>query len=221
MSWRWLTHNLAWKLGALILAILLWLTTADEPTLVTTHAVPILYKDLAPDLLIGSDAVDMVRVELRGPANKLSPASLGDMTILLDLASVRGPGQRTFTLSGSDVHLPEGVTFLRAVPSQLRLAFGRRMSKEVSVEIQIGAPPPPGYLVVRQTVTPDRIGITGPEQRLAAISSARTDAIDLSGATTPTEIRTSISLADSLVSLEASPVVTVRFDIEKSGQAHN
>jgi YbbR domain-containing protein len=134
---------------------------------------------------------------------------------------VRGPGQRTFTLSGSDVHLPEGVTFLRAVPSQLRIVFGRRMTKEVGVEIQIGAPPPAGYRVVRQTVIPDKIGITGPEQRLAAINSARTDAIDLSAATSPTEIRTSISLADPLVSLEASPVVTVRFDIEKSGQDHN
>jgi YbbR domain-containing protein len=221
MSWRWLTHNLGWKLGALVLAILLWLTTADEPALVTTHAVPVLYKDLAPDLLIGSDAADVVRVELRGPANKLSPASLGDLTILLDLSGARGPGQRTVTLSGSDLHLPERVTFLRAVPSQLRLTLARRVSKLVGVEILIGAPPPPGYRVARQTVTPDKIAIMGPEQRVAAITGAQTDAIDLSAATTSTEIHTNIFVTDSQVSLEASPIVRVRFDIEKIGQVHN
>ena len=217
MSWRWLTHNAGWKLGALLLAILLWLATAVEPELVTTHAVPILYKDLKPDLLIGSDAADLVRVELRGPASKISPASLADMSILLDLASVSGPGQRTFTLSGSDLHLPPGVAFLRAVPSQIRLGFARRVSKEVGVAIQIGAPPPPGYRVVAQQVTPDKIAITGPEQRVAAITSAQTDAIDLSRTTTTTEIKANVFVADSQVSLEDSPTVTVRVEIERSG----
>jgi len=221
MSWRWLTHNAAWKVGALLLAILLWLATAGEPELVTTHAVPILYKDLKPDFLIGSDAIDVVRVELRGPASKISPANLADLTILLDLGSVSGPGQRTFTVSGSDLHLPPGVTFLRAMPSQLRLGFARRVTKEVGVAIQISAPPPAGFRIVEQEVTPDRIAIVGPEPRVAAISSAQTDAIDLSKTTTTTEIKASVFVADSLVSLEDSPIVTVRIQIEKTGQGQN
>ena len=56
--------------ASLVLAMLLWFAIVGEPELVTTHTVPILYRNLPPDLLIGSDAVDQVRVELRGPVEQ-------------------------------------------------------------------------------------------------------------------------------------------------------
>jgi YbbR domain-containing protein len=218
MSWlgRRLTHNLGWKLGALVLAILLWVATVGEQELVTTHAVPILYRDLPADLLIGSDAVDAVRVELRGPASKLVPTSLGDLAITLNLSDVNGPGQRTFTLSGADLHLPPGVTFLRAVPSQLRINFPRRVYKDVPVEIQIGAQPAAGYHVVSQEVVPRTVRIVGPERRVGAIAGAQTDAIDLSSATADMEIRVNAFVSDPQVWMETPSLVTVRVGIEKN-----
>jgi YbbR domain-containing protein len=219
MNWIWrrLTHNLGWKLGALALAVLLWVATVGEQELVTTHAVPILYRDLPPDLLVGSDAADVVRVELRGPASKLTAASLADLTITLNLADVNGPGQRTFTLSGSDFHLPPGVTFMRAVPSQLRINFPRRASKDVPVEIQVRAEPAAGYHVVSQEVVPRTVRIVGPEGRVSAIAGAQTDAIDLSSATAATEIRVNAFVSDPQVWMEAPTLVTVRMGIEKNG----
>src|SRR5277367_1089863 len=107
--WRLITHNFGWKLGSLVLAVALWFAIVGEPELVTTRAVPILYKNLPSDILIGSDAVDAVRLELRGPSGRLSPGALADLVVTLDLASVGGPGERTFTLSDGDLHLPQGV----------------------------------------------------------------------------------------------------------------
>ncbi len=218
MNWIWrrLTHNLGWKLGALALAILLWVATVGEQELVTTHAVPILYRDLPPDLLVGSDALDVVRVELRGPASKLTAASLADLAIALNLSDVNAPGQRTFTLSSSDLHLAPGVTFLRAVPSQLRINFPRRVSKDVPVEIEIGAPPAAGYRIASREVVPSTVRIVGPEGRVSAIAGARTDAIDLSSATAATEIRVNAFVADPQVWMETPSLVTVRVGIEKN-----
>lgn len=223
MSWIWrkLTHNLGWKLGALVLAILLWVATVGEQELVTTHAVPILYRNLPADLLVGSDAVDVVRVELRGPASKLIPASLADLAITLNLSDVNGPGQRTFTLSGSDFHLPPGVTFLRAVPSQLRINFPRRVFKDVPVDIQIRAQPAAGYHVVSQEVVPRTVRIVGPEERVGAIAGAQTDAIDLSSATAATEIRVNAFVSDAQVWMETPSLVTVRVGIEKNSVEKN
>ena len=220
MNWIWrrLTHNLGWKLGALTLAILLWVAAVGEQELVTTHAVPILYRDLPGDLLVGSDAVDVVRVELRGPASKLTTASLADLAITLNLSEVNGPGQRTFTLSSSDFHLAPGVTFLRAVPSQLRINFPRRVSKDVPVEIQVRAQPAAGYRVVSQEVVPRTVRIVGPEGRVGAIAGAQTDAIDLSSATAATEIRVNAFVSDPQVWMETPSLVTVRVGIEKNGQ---
>jgi hypothetical protein len=219
MNWIWrrFTHNFGWKLGALALAILLWVATVGEQELVTTHAVPILYRDLPGDLLVGSDALDVVRVELRGPASKLTTASLADLAVTLNLSDVNSPGQRTFTLSSSDFHVAPGVTFLRAVPSQLRINFPRRVSKDVPVEIQIGAQPATGYRVVSQDVVPRTVRIVGPEGRVGAIAGAQTDAIDLSSATATTEIRVNAFVSDPQVWMETPSLVTVRVGIDKNG----
>jgi hypothetical protein len=204
------------KLGSLTLAILLWFAILGEPELVTTHTAPILYKSVPPGLLIGSDALDQVRVELRGPSGKLSPDRLAEMAVLLDLSEVKGPGEKTFTLSDTDFHLPQGVTFLRSVPSQLRVRFARLVSREVPVNIRIEAPPPAGYRIVREEAQPDTLRIAGPEARVKAVRSAETDAIDLSGITSNREIKVNAYVSDPQVRLEVSPVVTVKLTIEKN-----
>jgi hypothetical protein len=219
MEWsgtvKLITHNLGWKLGSLTLALLLWFAILGEPELVTTHTAPILYKNLPPGLLIGPDALDQVRVELRGPSGKLSPDLLSEMAVLLDLNDVKGPGERTFTLSDADFHLPQGVSFLRSVPSQLRVRFAKLLSREVPVNIRIYAPPAAGYRIVSQQAVPDRLRIAGPEGRVASIVSAETDAIDLSSITANTEIKANAFISDPQVRFEVSPVVTVKVIVEK------
>ena len=210
-----ITRNFGWKLGSLGLAVLLWILILGEPELVTTHTAPILYKGLPHGLLIGSDALDSVRVELRGPSGKVSPDRLAEMAVLLDLSDVKGPGERTFTLSDADFHLPQGVTFLRSVPSQLRVRFSRLITREVPVTIRISAPPPDGYRVVSQEAVPATARIAGPEARVEAVAGAETDAIDLSGVRGSAEFKVSAFVSDPQVRFEASPVVTVKVVVEK------
>lgn len=202
------------------MAVLLWIAIDGEPVLVTTHAVPILYKNLPRDLLIGSDAIDQVRVELRGPSGRLTEASLSDLAAVLDLSSIKGPEERTFTFSEADFHLPAGVTFLRAIPSQLQVRFGRRKTKDVPVQVRFGASLPDGYEIVRQEIAPATIRIAGPERRVNAIAGVQTDAIDLSGITGRAEIRVNAFVADPQVWLESSPAVTVTVTVEKRGKTN-
>jgi hypothetical protein len=213
---RLITRNFWWKLGSLALSVFLWFSILGEPELVTTHTAPILYKSLPEGLLIGSDALDQVRVELRGPSGKLSPDRLAEMAVLLDLSGVKGPGERTFTLSDADFHLPQGVTFLRSVPSQLRVRFARLVSREVPVTIRIYPPLPAGYRLVRQEAVPPTLRIAGPEGRVAAVPGAETDAIDLSAVTDSRELKATAFIADPQVRFEMSPVVTVKLTVEKN-----
>jgi YbbR domain-containing protein len=177
--------------------------------------VPVLYRNLPKGLLIGSNAIDTVRVELRGPTSRLTNAALADVAIMLDLSSVDGAGERTFTLSDADIRLPDGVMFLRSIPSQMQLRFARVKSKDVPVTLRFGLPLEPGLRIVRQEVTPDTLHISGPENRVDAVVSAQTDAIDLSGIHQNAEIRVNTFVADAQVWLESPPAVTVRLTIEK------
>jgi YbbR domain-containing protein len=118
-------------------------------------------------------------------------------------------------LSDSDFHLPQGVTFLRSVPSQLRVRFAKMLSREVPVNVRVYAPPPAGYRVVSQQAVPNKLRIAGPESRVSAVASAETDAIDLSGITGSTEIKANAFVSDPQVRFEVSPVVTVKVIVEK------
>src|SRR5258708_31463092 len=99
MMRRLVPKNLGWKLGSLLLAVLLWLAFSATPDIVTTHTSPILYRNLAPSLLVTGDAPDSIHVDLRGPAGQLTVASLAATVSLFDLAAVHQPGDRTVPIS--------------------------------------------------------------------------------------------------------------------------
>jgi YbbR domain-containing protein len=213
---RLLTDDLQWKALSLLIAVALWLLVVGEPELVTTHSTPIFYKDLPRDLELASDPPDRVHLEIRGPASKLSPSSLAETAVFLDLSSVNGPGERTFTIHDSSINLPSGVSLERAVPSQLRLRFDRIASKQVEVRVRTAAPAPPGYHVVHQEVRPARLTVTGPAASLEQIESAQTDPIDLSKLAGRAEFHVNAYVTDPQVRFDGSPQVTVTVTVEKT-----
>jgi YbbR domain-containing protein len=216
---RWVKHNFGWKLASLLAAVMLWVISVGKPELVTIQAVPVLYGNLPKGLLVVSDAPDSVRVELRGPT--LTRSDLENVFASLDLSGVAGPGEQTFTLSSKEVSLPQGVVFLRAVPSQLRLRFDRGMTRDVPVTIRLQGMPPAGYRIAGQQIIPGRLSVSGPEELVKSIASAETDLIDVSGMIRTTETKVNAFVAERRVQFESSPVVTVRLSIEQTSEQTN
>jgi YbbR domain-containing protein len=214
--WRRLTHNFLWKLASLALAIALWFIVAGEPELVAIQSIPVLYRNLSGNLLLLPDAPDQVRAELRGPAGKLTRATLSDSFAAVDLVGVASSGDRTFTLAATDFNLPQGVRFVRAVPSQVRLRFDRKISKSVAVEPQLRGQPPAGYTVVTDSVQPPTLEVSGPESSVNAIAVAQTDPVDLSAITQTTEVKVNAFLSEPRAQFDSSPIVTVRLTVQKS-----
>jgi YbbR domain-containing protein len=207
--------NLHWKLASLLIAFGLWMVLVQEPELVTSHSVPVFFKDLQRDMEIGSDVPDRVHIEIRGPSGKLTPDMLAETAVLLDLSAVQSVGERTFTVNDASLNLPVGVKFLRAVPSQVRLRFDRVLSKDVKVQVRIGNPQPPGYKVTGHRVQPETLRITGPETRVRQIEAAQTDPIDLGTVFSESEFRVHAYVSDPQVRFEGTPVVTVRMFVTR------
>ena len=215
MIWRALTHNLAWKMGALALAVLLWFLVIGGPEVVTVEAVPLVYRNLPTGLLLVSDPPDAVRLELRGPSRQMARENLSSLKFMLNLSGVKDKGERTFTLSGSEAGLPEGVSFLRAVPSQIQLGFDWRQRREVPVEVRLSGVPATGHRVMKQEAIPAKVWVTGPAARVQAVTTALTDAVDVSGRSESTDTRVNTFLADPRVELESKSTVTVKVTIGK------
>lgn len=217
MKLGFLTRNFGWKAGSLLLAVLLWAAFSAEPDIVTEHTVPILYRGLPQQYLVTGNVPNSIEVELRGASGLLTASSLADTVVLLDASSVDSPGEKTVTIGSENLNLPRGVTFLRAVPSQLRLRFSRIASKDVPVEVRFSGELPSGYKIASKTVEPTTLRVVGSEARVDSVMGVETDAIDLTHATQSGTFRVNAFVNDPQIGFDSSPVVTVRIAVEKTG----
>jgi hypothetical protein len=212
---RKLTTHPTWKLAALALSIGLWIFIEGAPEFVTIQVVPLLYRNLQEGLILTSDTPENVRAELRGTSVKLTASALSEISVSLDLAGISGPGERSFTLSASNFTVPQGVSVLRTVPSQVRVIVDRLSVKEVSVKVRTSAPPP-GYRIVSQSVEPRKLRVSGPEPRLDLLDSVETDLIDVRSGTGTSVMQVNAFVRDSRVQFDSPSTVTVTLKLDRT-----
>src|SRR5579872_2502873 len=210
--------NLGWKLISVLLAGLLWLAFSSAPLVVTTHTAPIVYNNLASGWMVAGNSPETVHLELRGPAGRLTVSNLAETVVRFDLASVESTEDRTFTISESNLNLPPGVSFLRAVPSQLRLHLARLAQKEVPVDVRFSGALPAGYQLTGQSISPEQLRIGGSDTRVNSVNQVQTDPIDLHSLTQSGDYRVDAFVDDPQVHFESPPQVTVHLTIERTGK---
>ncbi len=213
-----LLNHVGWKLFALAVACALWVTFAGSPELVTSVSAPVEFQNMPQDLEMSSDTPERIYLEVRGSSSRLHGFELSHTSVVLNLASVRGPGEQTFTLDRGNIDLPYGVSLVRAIPGQLRLRFEALKNAEVPVRLRFSHPPPAGYRVSRASVEPPKVKIVGPESRVKDVGYAETDPINLANGAFRSEFRVHTFIPDPQVRLVSSPVVTVKIELEKSAK---
>ncbi len=176
---RVLTRNAGWKALSVLIAFLIWLNVASQPELATIVSVPVVYKNYPPDLDISSDIASSIRLEARGPSRQLRSLSDSRIAAVIDFASVKAPGERTFTLSAKELNLPRGIDLMRTVPAQLRFRFENRMTRMIPVDIPSSGALPAGVVMDGEQVQPPELEVTGPESHVLAVKRLIADPLDL------------------------------------------
>ncbi len=177
---RYLLNNFGLKLISLAGAVALWMLMGAEPELETSVNVPIEFHNAPQDLEMVADQAWNVHLLVRGPSSRVRNLNRSDIAVVLDLLPVRQPGARTFTLDSSQILLPHDVRLVRAIPSQVRLVFERRLTREVRVLPRFTGVYPEGYEIASYTVEPPTIRVVGPESRVNLVDYVTTDPIDVS-----------------------------------------
>ncbi|MBL8222626.1 MAG: YbbR-like domain-containing protein, partial [Bryobacterales bacterium] len=160
---------------------------------------------------------DSAYVEVRGPSGRLSGAHLANSVVVVDLASQRRPGERTYSIQADNVRLPAGVQFLRAVPAQIRIRLEYQVSREVPVVVRYAGPAPEGLRIARQDISPQLVRILGPESRVNAIDRVQTDPIELTSIEGVQAFQTHPYSGDPQVRMvNSDQIVTIKVWLEKS-----
>jgi len=209
-----LTENVGWKLFSLAVAVLLWITFAQEAELGAFVSVPIAYKGMPDELEIASDVVSAVSMDVRGSTTAVQRFQASPSALVLDFSGIHKPGDHTFHIGDASARLPSGIRLVRAVPAQLHFQFERRATQEIPVEVRWAAAPEKSYHVTYTRVTPDRLTAVGPESRVRSVK-VMTDPIDLSPVIGESEFHVAAYLSDPHVRFQGSARVAVKVRVEK------
>jgi YbbR domain-containing protein len=214
---RHVLHNLGLKVLSLLLATGLWYVTSpdEEPAEVAVRA-PIVFERLPADLEISSETIPEAQIRVRGPERVIRQLRSNDVHAELELADAK-PGERTFDLTSQQISHPRDLTVVQVVPSQVRIAFDTRLTREVDVHPRVTGNFLTGEQISKVDVDPPRITITGPRHHVEKVDSATTDPVDATGTTGRATFTTNVYVADPLVQVVQPTSIHVTVFVEKAG----
>ncbi len=213
---RIFVENFWLKLVSLVLATGLWLGVARDPIAEVEVRVPIEFHNLPENLEIDSASFTQAQIRVRGPQRMIRRLSPADVQAAIDLSNVR-PGERTFDLTASHVHVPRDLEAVQIIPSQFQLSFDTRAMRTVEIHPRVTGNFAAGLRVSRVLADPASLVITGPRRRVEAVESATTDPVDASGAMTRATFITQAYVPDPLIQVVHPAPIRVTVIMERSG----
>jgi len=219
---RYVTHNLGLKLISLALAVGLWLAVARDPVDEIAVEVPIEFHNVPNNLEISTESIPRAQLRLGGPERLVHRLQPSDVHVEIDLAHVTAAGQRTFDLALQRIQKPHELQVLQIVPTQIRLTFDTRLTRQVEVHPRVIGSFAAGRQIKSIAVNPPTIQISGPQQRVEAVEAAITDPIDVSGTIDHNSFVTHAYVSDPLVQVvNPGPIyVTVTMENVPAASGH-
>jgi YbbR domain-containing protein len=214
---RAFVHNFWLKLVALLLAIWLWSQVARDPVAEVEMKVPIEFHNLPDNLEIDSASFTEAQIRVRGPERVIHRLQAMDVRAQIDLAGVR-PGERTFDLTGRQVHVPQDLEVVQIIPGQFHLSFDDRATRVVEVRPRVTGNFASGRRVAQVIADPPNVAIAGPRRRIEGVDAATTDPVDVSGAMTRATFTTQAYVSDPLIQVVRPTPIRVTVIMESSGE---
>lgn len=210
-------HNIGLKILSLLIAVALWATVTRDPVAEVALTVPIEFHHVPENLEISSEVIPQAQIRVRGPARVIRGLDAAEIHPVLDLEGST-PGERTYDLTSKQIHLPRDAEVVQVVPTQLRVSFDKRATREIEVKPRVTGTFASGYRIEKVEVDPSTIQIVGPEHRLKMIDSAVTDPVDATGVMGSATFTTHVFIADPLVRPVKNEPVHVTVTTEKSSK---
>jgi YbbR domain-containing protein len=210
---KYVFHNFGMKVLSLAVAVLLWMAVTRDPVAEVALNVPVEFHNAPEHLEISSETIPQVMVRVRGPVREVRALTPSEVHVVIDLANVQ-PGERTYDLAPRRINVPDALQVVQAVPSQIRINFDKRATRQVEVKPRVIGAFASGYRIERVTPMPRLVTIVGPATHVNGVESAITDPVDASGVVGTATFSTHAYVSDPLVRLaDPSPIrVTVTTD---------
>lgn len=207
-----LLGNVAYKIFACFLAVLIWGWVQSEQIVEERARVRIVWK-FPEGLVPVEDPIDDVAVTIQGVQTWVRAARRQDLSLSIDVSGAQeGPLQ----LDLSDrpiVGLPAQVRVLNVLPTRLDIELDRLLRRTVALVPATRGELAPGFKLGKVRVEPDRVELTGPAQAIRGLAEVSTQPVDLSGLREDATFQVGLALPRGQVTTSRTVQTTVHVQI--------
>jgi YbbR domain-containing protein len=196
--WKFIFKDFGFKIGALLLALLLWFHVATEKVYEHTKSFPLKISNIPEELILSKEVPQEVQVKIRGKGKDLLKLLLTEKKNLqIDIGDFR-VGENSYSIKPQDIPLPEGLDLkVEEIlsPKSIKISLDRLMEKKVPIHSQITILPEEGYLLIGEAgLQPQEVVISGPRGLVAKITSIETEKKVLEKVSVPVSDRVGLTL---------------------------
>lgn len=182
-DWRAaLTRDLTAKLGAGVLAIMLWLMVVSQTSAELQLEVMIDYVNVPAELALAEGTQDVVKVRVKGSNQAVSALNAATIPHLqIDISGKRlGASSEQLTTGQFDAVFQRGIT-VQGDPPPLNIVLEPRREAQVPVKVLPLGLPAEGYVVGELRSIPATVRIAGPESLIRSLQNVPTEGISVEG----------------------------------------
>jgi YbbR domain-containing protein len=171
---RVIVHNWPLKLGAVILATLMFAgLVASQDSNTYPGPIPVFVENQPPDTVLTNQLRDVEQIRYLAPA-EVGNLRAEDFHATVDLADVV-PDGNPVTVRVNVTAVDPRVTILEVRPRSIQVILDQKISKEVPVVVDL-SDPPEGLEIGEVTVSPEVVTVTGPSAQVNLVVAARVSA---------------------------------------------
>ena len=207
------------KVGAFIVAGSLWLHVVTERAYEDTVKVPLHVQTPPEGWILANPIPEEARITIRGIGKTFLRSGRRDRRIVLS-PTYKGQIADTYTLSPSDVELPQDIQLVEIVePKALKLEFDRPLDRTLSVKNRIVVRPASGYALIGEIVTdPEQVAVSGPSRYVRKLTAVYTDSLVRSKLRSPFSENVPL-LRPAGANISVTPeTITVSVDVQEIGE---
>src|SRR5262245_47045582 len=185
--------NLLDKVVSILIACVLWAAAQGVTDVEQSLDVPIAVEKVPENLVVVEESAHEINLRLVGSRAALRQAakSLQHYTVSLEGAK---PGEARMSVNREELAVPRGARVAARSPSTLTYQLETVVSKTVPVRADLAGELPQGFRLVRVSLEPKDIAITGAKSSVRNIREVVTDRIELTRLRETTTLESSVAL---------------------------
>ncbi len=173
------TKNIAPKIFAIVLAVVLWLYVMNEqnPPIESSFTIPLEVRNAATSYVI-ADVPETVKVKVRGPRSIVAGVLTRDLKAYVDVKGLT-EGRHNLKVLAS---LPASLELVEVNPDSVPVRLDTTVARQVPIEVRFSGTPAKGFLAGKSAAGNELVTIEGPKNVVGTVEKVIA-VVDLSGKT--------------------------------------